>query len=76
MSAQVVSWETVPTPAGVFRALKVVHQGKSTNQPASASLGYRVAWTYGNAPEVKRAVESVIQTDTVPGAPTVRMPSW
>lgn len=73
MSAQVVGWETVTTPAGVFRALKIVHQGKSTNQAASASPGYRVAWTYWYAPEVKRAVKSVVQTDTVSGAPNIRM---
>jgi len=71
MAAEVSGWETVITPAGSFRAIKVVHRG-TAEMPAYPAAPSKVAWTLWYAPEVASQVKVTYQWDAPSGAPGTR----
>ncbi len=65
-NAEVVSFEEVETPAGKFKAMKVVHKAswkESVNNEGTQVL------TYWYAPQVKRYVKYTFETFTLDGLP-------
>lgn len=71
MEAQVEGWETVTTPAGTFRALKVVHAGTMEASTAPGIVS-RVGWTLWYSGEAGTYVKSTYQSDSAAGAPGAR----
>lgn len=72
ISAEVAGWESVTTPGGTFRALKVVHKGTAEYPGFPVS---RVGWTFWYAPEVSSQVKYTYQWDSASGAPGARYTS-
>jgi hypothetical protein len=68
--AEVAGWESVTTPAGSFRALKVVHKG--TVESAAFPAPSRVAWTFWYAPDAGTHVKTTYQWDSAAGTPGTR----
>ncbi len=71
MAAEVAGWENVATPAGTFRAMKVVHKG-TMDLPTGSTGAYKVGWTLWYAPEVAGQVKVTYQSDSPVGAPGAR----
>ena len=71
MAAEVAGWESVTTPAGTFRALKVVHKG-TMDIPASSTGAYKVGWTLWYSPDVAAQVKVTYQSDSPVGTPGAR----
>ena len=71
VSAEAGSWESVATPAGVFKAIKVTHKGVvvTSNQP---SVQAKLAWTMWYAPQINTTVKIVFQADSPSGVPGAR----
>lgn len=73
MAAEVAGWESVTTPAGVFRALKVVHKG--TMEYPGMVAPSRVGWTLWYSPETASQVKYTYQWDSASGTPGNRFTS-
>ena len=71
IAAEVAGWESVTTPAGTFRAMKVVHKG-TMDIPASSTGAYKVGWTLWYSPDVAGQVKQTYQSDSPVGAPGAR----
>lgn len=71
VSAEVVGWESITTPAGTFKTIKVVHVG-TFEYPATASGPSKMGWTFWYAPQVGSHVKSTYFTDSPAGLPGVR----
>lgn len=56
-TASVVGWEEVSVPAGRFRALKVVHEGRYNAVEAGFAWNGAIREIYWYAPEVRRIVK-------------------
>lgn len=57
-ASRVEGWETVKTPAGEFKALKITYSGRATNQ---RGLGTAFQGTSWYSPEVRRVVRAEIK---------------
>jgi hypothetical protein len=72
MTAEVVGWESVTTPAGSFKTLKVIHKG-TVQTPSTPAWGVsNVGWTYWYDPQISLSVKSNYQWDSATGAPGTR----
>lgn len=56
--ASVAGWETVNVPAGKFRALKVVHEGRYQARDSEFFWTGRIQETYWYAPDARRVVKT------------------
>lgn len=71
MAAEAVGWESVTTPAGTFRTMKVVHKG--TGEYAANGAGaINVTWVMWYSQDVQAQVKSTYQWDSSTGTPGTR----
>ncbi|MEK7662174.1 MAG: hypothetical protein AAB355_01570 [Patescibacteria group bacterium] len=71
ITAKVVGWEAVKTPAGTFNAFKIEKTGyyQRLDQLAPGWGGGTMKWTYWYAPDVKRSVRIEFEESSNRGVP-------
>lgn len=67
--ARVAGWEVVTVPAGRFRALKVVHEGRYSAVDSGFSWNGDIHEVYWYAPEVRQVVKKEYRDTKGDGAP-------
>lgn len=71
--AEVIGWEMVEVPAGKFKAIKIVYNGKvSVENSAIRETILRTVWY---SPDAKTDVLSITETFNVDGVPLVKLKS-